>query len=131
MMFGLRLPGPFRVGVSSSGRVNAGVTLGPFSVSGNVGGTPTARGMFFPVTLHQFVAQAQAEGFSVQVTPGTSATIERRWKAGRAEVVRGGVIVRRVLSTWQILALLGTILAVVALCCGPTLYEMRADSPTS
>lgn len=123
MNFGFRLPGPFRVGISSKGRVNAGVTLGPFSVSGNVGGVRTGKAVFLPVTLQQLVAQAEAEGFSAQVTPGTSATLERRWLAARATVAPGGVLVKRVWSTWQILTLIGGVMLLVVLCCGPAFYQ--------
>lgn len=122
MNFGFRLPGPFRVGISSKGRVNLGVTAGPFSVSGAVGGS--RPGLVLPVTLDQFVAQARAEGYSVQVTPGTGATIERRWQAAQATVVpHRGVTVKRVLSTWQIVAILAGVLLTVAVCCGPAVYE--------
>lgn len=118
MNFGFRLPGPFRVGISDKGRVNLGVTAGPFSVSGTVGGGG-GRGLMLPVTLDQFVAQARAEGYSVQVTPNTGATIERRWQAAQATVVPGrGVAVKRVVSTWQTLAAIGSVLLVVAVCCG-------------
>jgi hypothetical protein len=129
MNFGFRLPGPFRVGISSKGRISAGVNLGPFSMSGGIGGSrggqKTQQGVFYPVTLDQFVAQAQAEGFSVQVTPGYSATIERRWMAGTVTVVPGrGVMLKRVWSTWQILSLIGVILLVIGLCCGPAFFDM-------
>lgn len=100
-----------------------GARLGPLMVSAPIG---RKRGkLLLPVTLEQFVAQAQAEGYSVQVTPGTSATIERRWQAAVAEVVPGrGVAVNRVWSTWQILAGIGAVLLLVAVCCGPALYDM-------
>lgn len=122
MNFGFRLPGPFRVGVSDSGRVNVGATAGPFSVSTSLSsGRP---GMLLPLTLDQFVAQARAEGFSVQVTPHTSAHIERRWQAATADVVPGrGVTVKRTLSTWTIVAIIAAITLPVLLCCGPALWS--------
>ncbi|SIN26297.1 hypothetical protein [Micromonospora cremea] len=133
MNLGFRLPGPFRVGISSKGRVNVGVTVGPFSASGGLGGGQrTNKGVFFPVALEQFVAQAQAEGFSVQVTPHTSATIERRWKAGVATVIPGrGVMLRQTMSTWQILAMIGGVVLVLLLCCGPGYYSMATSRSTS
>lgn len=121
MNFGFRLPGPFRVGVSSKGRINVGVTAGPFSVSHTLAARP---GIILPVTLDQFVAQAQAEGYDVQVTPGTGATIERGWQAAVATVVPGrGLVLKRTWSTWQILTTIGVILLVVAVCCGPAMWE--------
>ena len=133
MNFGFRLPGPFRIGVSSRGRVNMGVTVGPLSMSGGIGGAgrKMPQGVFFPVTLDDFVRQAKAEGFSTQLTPGTSATIERRWMAAVARVVPGGVMLRRVWSTWQILALIGGVMLLVLCCCGPGFYDMATNSRTS
>ncbi|WFE41969.1 hypothetical protein [Micromonospora sp. WMMD998] len=122
MNFGFRLPGPFRVGVSSKGRVNVGVTVGPLSASGGLGGAGqrTTRGTFFPVTMPQFVEQARAEGFTVTQYHPSSATIERRWKAGRAEVVPGqGVMLRQVWSTWQTVVVIAAVLAVPLVCCLP------------
>lgn len=122
MNFGFRLPGPFRVGVSSKGRVSVGMTAGPFSVSQTLGGS--RGGLLLPVTLDQFVRQAQAEGFSVQVTPGTSATIERRWLAAVATAVPGrGVSVKRTASTWQTLTVVGSVLLLFLVCCGPGLWK--------
>lgn len=125
MNFGFRLPGPFRVGISSKGRVTVGASLGPFSVSGGVGGQRTPHGVFFPVTLDQLVEQARAEGFSVVVTPHTSATIERGWMAFVATVIPGrGVMLRRIWSTWHYAAVIGGVLLLALCCCGPGFYDM-------
>lgn len=129
MNFGVRLPGPFRVGISSKGRLNAGVTVGPFSASGGLGGGHrTAQGTLFPVTLEQFIAQAQAEGFKIEgVTPNTSATISRGWKAGVARVVPGqGVMLRQTMSARTMLTIIGSAVLLVLCCCGPTFYEMAS-----
>ena len=71
MHFGFRLPGSFRVGISDKGRVTAGASFGPFSVSGGVGGAQcTPQGVFRPgLSLEAFAAQAEAAGFSTQSPP--------------------------------------------------------------
>jgi hypothetical protein len=124
--FGFRLPGPFRVGISSKGRVNVGVTAGPFSVSHTLGNG--SRGLLLPLTLDQFVSQAQSEGYRVQITPNTSATVERRWQAAFATVVPGrGLSVKRTMSTWQIMAILTGVLLTVVACCGPGFYSASTN----
>lgn len=50
MSFGFRLPGPFRVGVSSKGRGSLGFSVGPFSASDGIGGGQrTPAGTLFRV----------------------------------------------------------------------------------
>ncbi|GGR78578.1 hypothetical protein GCM10010169_23450 [Micromonospora fulviviridis] len=99
-----------------------GARVGPFMVSAPIG--KGSQPTLLPITLDQFVAQAQAAGFSVQVTPGTSATIERRWQAATAWVVPGrGVAVKRAWSTWSVLTLVAAVILVVVACCGPAFYN--------
>lgn len=103
-------------------------------MSGGVGGAQcTLQGVFYPgLSMEAFVAQAEAAGFSTQVTPGTSAVVERRWMAMRAAVIAGrGLMVRRSWSTWQILALIGAVLLVLAACCGPGIYSTVTNSTKS
>ena len=136
MFFGFRL-GPFRVGMSSKGSIYGGVSAGPFSVSAPLTGSGRGRGgnrnqgTFFPWTLDQALAQARAEGFRVEsVTPGTSATISRGWKAATITVVRGGVVVRPTVSTWTALAIFAGALAFVACCCvAPIVSSWPDDEP--
>ncbi|AYF26870.1 hypothetical protein CSH63_05270 [Micromonospora tulbaghiae] len=119
-LFRFRRPGPLRIRVGSKGRVNADDYDGSFPApDGIAGGRHVHKGIFFPITLEQFIRQAHAEGFTVKVCRGRSATVERRWMAGHITVVPGrGVVMRRTLSTWQILSLAGVVLLPIV-CCLP------------
>ena len=81
MNFGVRLPGPFRVGISSKGRVNVGMTAGPFSVS--TGYSPAATTPSRPGAvrlaglLDQHVRQAQSEGWAVTGRNESTAILRR------------------------------------------------------
>ncbi|HEY9415001.1 MAG TPA: hypothetical protein VIQ30_09610, partial [Pseudonocardia sp.] len=83
MNFGVRLPGPFRVGVSSSGRVNAGVTLGPFSASTGIGSgrRPAAGDEFFPIELDAAAAELVALGWRLHGYDGRAAHLTQGWRA--------------------------------------------------
>lgn len=92
MNFGIRLPGPFRVGVSDKGRVTAGVTLGPFSASGQLGtGQSAAGGGFIPCTLDEALHAAAQTGWKVRARSQQGATIQRGWKSAWIRVEQGGV----------------------------------------
>lgn len=124
MNFGIRLPGPFRVGISDKGRVSAGMTLGPFSVSSGGGGQPTAVGMFYRgMTLEQAIEKARAEGFKVGV--GTrSAYIHKGYRAGTLSSVHGGVMLQRATSNLTVYTVLGlAALGIFLFCALPQLLS--------
>ena len=116
MNFGIRLPGPFRVGVSSSGRITGGMNLGPFSVSGNLSGARPEHNPRWPMTLDQAAGQAAAEGFKVRRVSKTSVMIRQGWKKGMLVVVPGGVELRRMTSNWKIVTWIGAVVAVILFC---------------
>lgn len=96
MNFGVRLPGPFRVGISSSGRMNVGVTAGPFSVSTGVGqGRRPAveRQEVYPIDLDGAVVELLKDGWTLTGHDGRTAFFTRGWKAGRVDAVDGGVTI--------------------------------------
>lgn len=74
MFFGVRLPGPFRVGVTSSGRVIGGVSAGPFTVSGQLAAPHRRRRgavAVVPVDLTDAVYAAREQGWKVtRLGPG-------------------------------------------------------------
>jgi len=115
MNFGFRLPGPFRVSVSDKGRVYGGVTMGPFSVSGQLGGGRSApQGpTVFPVSLGQAQQELAAAGWVVVGREPGGFTVRRRWrlKMGHVRQVPGGVVAEPRTNSW-VLAV--TIVAVVA-----------------
>lgn len=101
MNFGVRLPGPFRVGVSSHGRVHAGVTVGPFSASTGITGgrRPADAGEeFYPISLDGAVGELVVLGWRLTGHSGRSAILTQGWRAVQIEAVPGGVTWRPVTS---------------------------------
>ncbi|MGI5144777.1 hypothetical protein ACQEVC_00005, partial [Plantactinospora sp. CA-294935] len=83
---------------------------------GNLGGGGQ-RAVRIPGTLDQVLAQAHAEGWTIDwVTPGTGATMHRGWLAVRLTIVRGGVQAERVTSTRTVLTWAVAVLAIVGAC---------------
>lgn len=107
MNFGVRLPGPFRVGVSSRGRVSAGLTLGPVSVSGDLGGgrRPAASQepawgplATIPISLAQATTQAEEQGWRISYRSNDAVWIQHGMRARVIEQHPNGVLVRKSLS---------------------------------
>lgn len=120
MNFGVRLPGPFRVGVSSSGRINAGVTLGPLSASTNLGGSrPAAPGeVFGPVHILDALAAVQDEGWKIKGRGDDWAVITKGLTTLRLETVRGGTAARRLTNPWKVLIWMTLVTVAVFACMG-------------
>jgi hypothetical protein len=134
MRLGINLPGPFRVGISSKGRISAGMNLGPLSVSGGVGGRRqrTSVGqqqgaVMAYMTLEEAVADALTRGWKVSYhRPGQSAFLVRGWSGASMRAVPGGVLMRPTMSNRTALLIgLVTILGVLACCLGPALLNRR------
>lgn len=106
MNFGVRLPGPFRVGVSSHGRINAGVTMGPVSMSTGIGGRPARRGEqpFYPISVEDAVAELAAAGWTPTYADPQTAMVAKGWKAARIDAVQGGVTWEPITSRRALLA---------------------------
>jgi hypothetical protein len=122
MNFGLRLPGPFRVGVSSRGRVSAGLTLGPVSVSGNLGGgrRPAASQQpawgplaTIPISLAEATTQAEAQGWKVSYRGERAVWVQRGLRARVIEQHPNGVLHRPTLGPR---ALITGVVALVLFC---------------
>lgn len=134
MFFGIRLPGPFRVGISSKGRVYGGVRMGPFSVSSYLGGgqrPSTRRPPVWPVTLDAAAAEAQADGWTMTGHSQNVVLLRKGSQAAELRAVRGGVTVRRIASRR---ALIFSGILVVAVCglCGACGLSSGSDpEPTA
>lgn len=116
MFFGFRLPGPFRIGVSSKGRVYGGVNLGPFSVSGQLanlsGGkgqrrhtTPPTGPKVWPYTLEEVVSAAEDDGWTVTSSKPYVVKLSKGNNRVLIRAVQGGVIVVRLMSYLSMFAL--------------------------
>ncbi|WP_435589821.1 hypothetical protein [Micromonospora aurantiaca (nom. illeg.)] len=116
MQFGLRLPGPFRVGVSSRGRANVGVALGPVSVSTGGSRGAAVGGNVYPIGLDDAVTQLVAAGWRVTGGDGERVLLARGWRALHVEAVEGGVTWWPVTSRRTVIAWTLVLLAVLALC---------------
>lgn len=119
MNFGLRLPGPFRVNVSSKGRVTAGVNLGPLSLSGAMSsGRPAGGGAVFMEgwTILTAVESLRSEGWKVTETARGVVYASRRFKSLQLVGAPGGVVARRTMSNASIAVIFGIVLAVGVLC---------------
>lgn len=118
MNFGVNLPGPFRIGVSSKGRVTGGMSLGPFSVSGQLGGgKQPAAPPAIPGTLEEAIATAEESGCRVTARSTHAVTVQRGWWAWHIQESRQGVHVQPVFSTRQTLtALLVASVVFTAIC---------------
>ncbi|MDG4796228.1 hypothetical protein [Micromonospora sp. WMMD1082] len=116
MNFGMRLPGPFRVGINSNGRMNVGATLGPLSVSSGGGQPRRPQDVFAPVSLDTAVAEMGQAGW--RVTGGDERTVFMRgaWRAIRIDAVPGGVSAAVVTSRRQVVAAVVLVVAVLAWC---------------
>ena len=121
MNFGVRLPGPFRVGMSSSGRVNVGITVGPLSASTSVGRPPTPGEVFAPVHILDAVAALIDEGWKVKGRGDDWAVVSRGMMTVRLETVRGGTAARRLTNPWKVLVWMG-------LACGLLFWFLAATS---
>lgn len=101
MNIGFNLPGPFRVGVSSSGRVTGGVTLGPVSMSGQIAGpAPTPRIPVQRGTLAEALEYAtEKQGCTIVALTEYAATVQRGWWAWHIRQVQGGVQIQPIWST--------------------------------
>lgn len=123
MNFGVRLPGPFRVGFSDKGRVNVGVTLGPFSASTGISQGASGRQPFHPISLDGAMNELVTHGWRLRGHDRRIAHLTKGWRAVQIEAVRGGVTWRPVTSRRTILTWLFVAVAVVGLCalagCGP------------
>ncbi|MGW3809080.1 hypothetical protein [Micromonospora sp. NPDC005113] len=116
MNFGVRLPGPFRAGISSSGHVNAGVTLGPLSASTNVGNVrraPAPTEIFAPVALLDALADLTEAGWRIDGRGDDWALVGKGLTALQLEAVRGGTVARRVTSRRKVLLWIAVVAAVV------------------
>lgn len=122
MNFGVRLPGPFRAGVSSSGRVNAGVTVGPLSASTNLGGGRPARAgeVVAPVHILDALADLIDAGWKVKGRGEDWAIVGKGMTALRLDVVHGGTAARRITSTASVVVWLAVAVAIAAVCWGLT-----------
>lgn len=117
--FGFQLPGPFRIGVSSKGRIVGGVSLGPVSVSGTLNRPTPPGGHVLAGTVEQVANAAQAEGWEAVVTPGRSAVITRGFRSARIEQLPGPAVrVTPIASPWTVMLVIGAILLSVVSCCG-------------
>lgn len=98
MGIGVRL-GPFRIGVSSRGRVTGGVSIGPVSASTRLGGgQQNGAYPIWPDKRDQLVAQAEAEGWRVVAGSDWHTRVERGWRAAVIATVQGGTQIRPALS---------------------------------
>lgn len=116
MRFGVRLPGPFRVGIGRGGRVSVGMTAGPFSASTaiNQQRRPANPGeAFYPITLDGAVAELVTMGWLPRGHDGRSAILTRGWRAVQVDAVDGGVTWRRVTSRRSLLAWTVAVIVVV------------------
>lgn len=120
MNFGFRLPGPFRVGVSSSGRVSVGASLGPLSASTSVGGSTQSGDVFAPITVDQALAAFVEEGWRVKARGDGWALVGRHMARVRVEAVRGGVVGRRETNPWKVLIWMTLVTAAAFWCMGLT-----------
>ncbi|OKI47318.1 hypothetical protein [Micromonospora sp. CB01531] len=119
MNFGARLPGPFRVGVSSSGRVNMGATVGPFSVSGGGGSRPgRADAVHAPVHILDALAELQAAGWKITGRGDDWAIAVKGFTTLRLDAEGDGTTARRVTSNRKLLLWLTVGVAIAALCLG-------------
>ncbi|MET7949204.1 hypothetical protein [Micromonospora sp. NPDC005324] len=116
MNFGVRLPGPFRVGISGTGRVSAGVTLGPLSAStgGGARRAPAPNEIFAPLELPAALAELADEGWRVNGQGDGWALVGRRLAALQLETVEGGTVARRVTSRRKVLLWVAVAVVVVA-----------------
>lgn len=80
MFFGVRLPGPFRIGVTSSGRVIGGASAGPFTLSGQLN-SPSRADQGMPVgvavTMQDALLAAHRDGWKVVRSGPEGATLRK------------------------------------------------------
>ena len=120
MNFGVRLPGPFRVGVSSSGHVNAGVTVGPLSASTNLGRPARPGEVVAPVHILDALADLVDAGWKVKGRGDDWAIVAKGMTALRLDAVRDGTAARRITSTRAVVVWLAVAVAIAAVCWGLT-----------
>lgn len=79
MFFGVRLPGPFRIGVTSSGRVIGGASAGPFTISGQLNAPSRGKGMPVGVatTMQDALLAAHRDGWKVVRSSPDGATLRK------------------------------------------------------
>ena len=124
MFFGVRLPGPFRVGVSSKGKVYGGVTVGPFSASTPIGGgSAGAASGHHPISLDAAVAELLRDGWKVAGRGDGWTQMRYGWRvAVHIDAVPGGVQWRQVTNSRKVIAWL-VVIAGVVLFCGPVIWR--------
>lgn len=117
MNLGVRL-GPFRISTNGRGRTTAGVSAGPFSLSGQVGGQ--SHQVVYPVhriTMAQAIELAEREGWHLAMRRQWTVRMDRGWHGRCIYEVQGGVQVRPAMSGRVTnLCLLGVIALGLALC---------------
>ena len=121
MNFGFRLPGPFRVGVSSKGRVSVGASLGPFSVSTSSARRSQSKApqpvLLRGTTLAATVEQAVSEGWRVTGRDDRTVLLARQSDALRLHLVDAFVVeVAPIDSRAKVIGLVLGALLPVALC---------------
>lgn len=93
--FGVRLPGPFRASIDSSGQFTAGMSLGPvtMSTSGSRRARPDRTVLLPSVTVDQVAADlVQRHGFRVAGSRPGWAMVTRRWHAVELTAAPEGVV---------------------------------------
>lgn len=120
MNFGFRLPGPFRVGVSSKGRVNVGMTMGPFSVSTSPASRRSAKPhsvVLRGTTLAAQVEQAVSEGWRITGRDDRTVLLARNGDMLRLHLVDAFVVeVSPVDSRAKVIGTLIGVLLPITLC---------------
>jgi hypothetical protein len=116
----VNLPGPFRVGISSKGRISAGMNVGPLSVSTGVGASARKAGsgvVQAQATLAQAVAEIEAEGWRVVAQDSYAVILRKGRRQLQLRQVAPDVVeaspstTRTALIVWGIVLVLGFWLA--------------------
>lgn len=120
MFFGVRLPGPFRIGVSSKGRVYGGTSIGPFSVSAPLnsrqrrGRQPAPQ--VWPVSVEHAVSVAESEGWTVTGRDQQRTLLRKGIKGAEIRAVPGGVTLHRITTNRAILLWIALGVVIVGSC---------------